>query len=237
MIPVVTAVNYIAKLLDARGGSEEYSHDEILVFEILRVLEAAYADVVIEYSQNQRTWWCLLPAIRLREVVVPAPDPLTAVAGVNDVLLPIGVVLHPNDADEGARSFFERTLIVPQYEAATTWRHQVSTVAPRAITQRYARHRYTIRNGQLWIAVAGGFEYRVFVWYIPTPSFAMDGSSVINLASPAAWDVVHRAARLMATRDRQARRVGLQQTVQTLEQAQNLAVSAVMQSPELKGEV
>jgi len=228
MIPVVTAVNYIAKLLDARGGSEEYSHDEILVFEILRALEAAYADVVIEYSQNQRTWWCLLPAIRVREVVGTVVD---------DVLLPIGVVLHPYNVEENNRSFFERTLIVPQYEAAATWRHQVSTVASRAITQRYARHRYTIRNGQLWIAVPGGSDYRVFVWYIPAPAFAMDGSSVINLADPAAWDVVHRAARLMATRDRQARRIGLQQTVQTLEQAQNLAVSAVMQSPELKGEV
>jgi hypothetical protein len=228
MIPVVTAVNYIAKLLDARGGSEEYSHDEILVFEILRALEAAYAEVVIEYSQNQRTWWCLLPAIRVREVVG------TVVA---DVLLPIGVVLHPSNVEENNRSFFERTLIVPQYEAAATWRHQVTTVASRAITQRYARHRYTIRNGQLWIAVPGGSNYRVFVWYIPAPTFAMDGDSVINLASPAAWDVVHRAARLLATRDRQARRVGLQQTVQTLEQAQNLAVGAVVQSPELKGEV
>jgi hypothetical protein len=228
MIPVVTAVNYIAKLLDARGGSEEYSHDEVFVFEILRALEAAYVEVVIEYSQNQRTWWCLLPAIRVREVVG------TVVA---DVLLPIGVVLHPSNVEENNRGFFERTLIVPQYEAAATWRHQVTTVASRAITQRYARHRYTIRNGQLWIAVPGGSDYRVFVWYIPAPTFAMDGSSVINLASPAAWDVVHRAARLLATRDRQARRIGLQQTVQTLEQAQNLAVGAVVQSPELKGEV
>lgn len=237
MIPVVTAVNYIAKLLDARGGSEEYSHDEILVFEILRALEAAYAEVVIEYSRNQRTWWCLLPAIRVRGVIASWVDPLTVAVGVGDVLLPIGVVLHPNTPDEGNRSFCERTLIVPQYEAATTWRHQVSTVAPRAIAQRYARHRYTIRNGQLLISVEGGAGYQVLVWYIPAPAFAMDGSSVINLAAPAAWDVVHRAARLLATRDRQARRIGLQQTVQTLEQAQSLAVGAVVQSPELKGEV